>query len=633
MVFFVLRLIAAAASILLSVGPSRADEVLERLFFRDGTSVLGLEQLRQQDFQPFTGAFSAGYGKDTIWLRLRVRPDDTALRRTMVVRVRPPLLDQVIVYGPDGKAHVTGDFYPGSGDGYRSTNLNAKFDFPPEGGDIFVSVQSDTARLILAEVLTIEEAARNDAAQLAISAAYCVLVLISALLAGIYWFRNPEPLFGWFIVRQCSELLYLTMNLGIARYVLSNAPDRLVSRMTDALNIIYIGVSITFVYVLISEYRAARVTHYAFRFILLCWVGAVVLCLTNFTMEALRLNVLVALSTTIILIPAAISTAPSTMRDGPVIPKLIMVGMCLIISVSGASADLIHIGILDALLHKLEFTLYAAQIHGFVTTLCMTSFMYVRSVRLAAEHEQSARMLIVARIQAEQHRQSRDEQEKLLSMLAHELRTPIAVMKMQLGPWLSDVDGIAELRLAVEEMAAVLDKTVEAGQVSDGALSLDLMAFDLAPELHRASTRLEIPSLKIDAEGLGKITNDLILIRIVLNNLVENAFKYGSLDHVIIIKARQNNRNNSLRLSVINNKSEYGLPDSQTVFQKYSRGSFAYRKTGSGLGLFIVDTIAKRLGGAAFYEQDGDLVEFGVLIPANLEPSTWSETQPITGAT
>ncbi len=621
-IFHVLGLFVAVTVILLGSGASRADEIMDRRYFRDATSLLEYDQVRHRDFQPYSGVLSAGYGKDTVWLRLTVRPADTTSLRSLLVRIRPPILDQVVIYDTGGKAQITGDFHPGSKDGIRSTHLNAEIEVPPQGGDVFISIRSETARSIIAEVLTMEDAARKDALHLAAIAAYCVVVLMSGLLAVMHWYRFSEKVFGWFVIRQFFEFVYIVMNLGIVRYIFQDTYGHVLSNMTNVTNILYVGVSLTFVYVLISEYRPTRITHYAFGLILTLWIGALVLLGAGFVMEALRLNILTGLATTVILVPASFATAPQRTGAGPVMPKSAMVGMCSVISLSGGIAIFVQLGVLQNALRNPELTLYAAHIHGLVTTTCMTAFMYARAIRLAAKHEQSERMLIMARVQSEQDRKNRESQEKLLSMLAHELRTPMAVMKMQLGPWLSDVEGVQELRLAVDEMAAVLDKTIHAGQVADGALSLSISTFDLKAELDRAGRKLEGRPLQVESHGIGDITSDRTLIRIVLNNLVENALKYGSHEAPVIIRARHDVDDASLRLSVINERSEYGLPDPETVFQKYSRGPQAHRQSGSGLGLFIVDTIAKRLGGAAFYERHGDLVEFGIVVSAAADRSS-----------
>jgi signal transduction histidine kinase len=620
------RILLAAISLVYATAFAQADFVLRQDYFRDDTGKLQLSELPRDEFKPLSGVLSAGYGRDTIWIRILIDGRTTDSQK-LIVRVRPPILDTVTIYDHEGGIYRTGDLFPGRVDEYRSANLNAKINAPSGTAEIFVSVQSETARPVLVEILSLEEAAAKDAIQLAIFSGYIIFVIISAILAIIHLSRNPERIVAWFTARQLSELAYVLFNLGIMRLVFSDAPRGLISEINNIANFMYGGVSISFVYMLVSEYHPLRASHYIFRGMLLFWVSAVVIYLNGATMMALELNLFIALATAFVLVPASIFTTPEKGKTLPIMPKSAMVGMCLVIAVLGAAAMLLLIGIVKGIADRPQVTLYTIFFHGFVTTLCISTFMYTRAVRLAAKQGEYERAIAVANINEQRERLNREEQEKLLSMLAHELRTPMSVMKMRLGPWLSDMDGVKELRHAIEEMSAVLDKTVQAGQMSSTALNLNLVTFELMPELQRASSCHEGRDIRIEADCLSSISSDPTLIRIVLNNLIENAVKYGSRLDPVIVKAQLETQGQLLRLSVVNSKSEFGIPDPRMVFTKYARGPHAHRRSGSGLGLFIVDTIAKRLGGSTFYHPQGDLIEFGILLPAHLEDDTTSPAE------
>ena len=620
------RILLAAIGLICATAFALADVVLRQDYFRDSTGKLQLSELPREEFRSLSGLLSAGYGRDTIWLRF-VIDGRTAGSQKLIVRVRPPILDTVTIYDHEGNIYRTGDLSPGWVDGYRSVNLNAKINAPSNTAEIFVSIQSETARPVLVEILTIEAAAAKDAIQLAVFSGYIIFIIISAILAIIHFRRNPERVVAWFAVRQISELAYVMFNVGIVRLLFSDAPHGLISEVTNIVNLMHVGVTISFLYTLVTEYRPMRVSHYIFRCMFLFWMSAVAVYLSGGTMMALEVNLFAAMATGFVLVPASILTTAEKNEKLPIMPKTIMVGMCIVIAILGIAAMLLLLGIVKGIVDHPQVTLYAMFLHGFITTLCISTFMYTRAVRLAAKQGETERMIAVATMNEQKERLNREEQEKLLSMLAHELRTPMSVMKMQLGPWLSDMEGVKELRQAIEEMSAVLDKTVQAGQISSAALNLNIITFDLMPELQRASLRREGKNVLIQADCLSSISSDPTLIRIVLNNLIENAVKYGSPLDPVIVKAQLETQGQLLRLSVINSKSEFGIPDPRMVFTKYARGPNAQRRSGSGLGLFIVDTIAKRLGGSAFYHPQGDLIEFGILVPTHLEDDTTSPAE------
>jgi signal transduction histidine kinase len=51
------------------------------------------------------------------------------------------------------------------------------------------------------------------------------------------------------------------------------------------------------------------------------------------------------------------------------------------------------------------------------------------------------------------------------------------------------------------------------------------------------------------------------------------------------------------------------------VFKKYYRSAGAHRKTGSGLGLYLVKNYMQLLGGQVSYSATDSQVEFGLWIP------------------
>ncbi len=616
-----LKTLLIAIAILAGSGAARAELVTRQEYFRDETGALQLPEIRDQKFLPYKGVLAAGYGRDTIWFRFLIDPKGRD-RGKLIVRVRPSNLDIVTVHDHEGGVHRTGDVYPGSVERYRSTNLNAEIDAPAGLAEIFVAVRSKTSRPILIEILPLDEAIRKDAIQLAMIAGYWMLVFFSFLLAGIHLSRSPEPLIGWFALRQVTELIYLSFNRGLARLIFDEAPYGRFSATTDLVNFGYVGITMGFVWALVGEYRPRPISRAIFGGIFALWAAAVVIYASGDLMSGLRANLFTALLLSFLLVPAALLTDQAEPQKNWVLPRSLMIGMCVVLAVLAGAALLVQVGIVGEIVGP-ELTSNSILLVGIVTTVCFSSFMYARSVRLAADRDASERRSIVAQMNELQERQNREEQEKLLSMLAHELRTPMSVMKMQLGPWLAETNGVVELRRAVEDMSAVLDKALQAGQVGGEALGLQLVGFDLATEVEGVCAKFPEDRLRIEVPETWHITNDLTLIRVALKNLVENAVKYGSEDHPIVVSARPVREDGLLELSVVNMKSDFGFPDPEIVFKKYVRGPNAHRKSGSGLGLFIVDTIATRLGGEAFYERQGDLIRFGLRVPADLgiEPS------------
>ncbi|HEX73291.1 MAG TPA: ATP-binding protein, partial [Candidatus Hydrogenedentes bacterium] len=111
------------------------------------------------------------------------------------------------------------------------------------------------------------------------------------------------------------------------------------------------------------------------------------------------------------------------------------------------------------------------------------------------------------------------------------------------------------------------------------------------------------------------------LIRVVYENLIGNAIKYGRVDGVITLEARADN--NRLELSVWNEGKPISPERLPHIFNKFQRYDVEENtgKSGTGLGLFIVKQIIDQHGGtirAESSEVEGTRFTF-ILSPA-LDP-------------
>jgi two-component system sensor histidine kinase SenX3 len=102
------------------------------------------------------------------------------------------------------------------------------------------------------------------------------------------------------------------------------------------------------------------------------------------------------------------------------------------------------------------------------------------------------------------------------------------------------------------------------------------------------------------------ILADLDEVRAAISNLVDNAVKYSGSDvHVTVETGIVDKKYAVLRVC----DQGHGIPKIQLkeVFKRFHRvpGPIAARVPGTGLGLYIVRSVAKRHGGRAWAESEG----------------------------
>lgn len=188
-------------------------------------------------------------------------------------------------------------------------------------------------------------------------------------------------------------------------------------------------------------------------------------------------------------------------------------------------------------------------------------------------------------------------------MLVHELRNPLSVIRLKTS---ENSSGGKAVHQAVLEMAQIIER-VEQSETLDHAdapsqrtrVDLGSVLRETAAE-HPASSRMGI-----DAPTGLVVETDEDLLRRILKTLLENAWKYSPDASSIVLAASDKSHDgiDGVQLSILNEAGEAGFPDAGKLFTKYYRSKGAHRRPGSGLGLFLVASWAKALGGTVRYKE------------------------------
>jgi signal transduction histidine kinase len=210
------------------------------------------------------------------------------------------------------------------------------------------------------------------------------------------------------------------------------------------------------------------------------------------------------------------------------------------------------------------------------------------------------------------------EQSRFMSMLTHELKTPISVVRMSLGVMKEEGPIKRRIERALEDMNDIVERCIQLDQLEQQKLILHAQRCSLDDILSELRLGSWAPDrLSITTDSLPDINTDQQLLRIILSNLINNAIKYSRPETVIEIHAEsaQHNDKPGIRMTIQNQPGAAGLPDPGQLFIKYYRSPGAYSKTGSGLGLYLVRSITELLGGQVTYDVVKEKVRFTLWIP------------------
>jgi two-component system, OmpR family, sensor histidine kinase RstB len=227
-------------------------------------------------------------------------------------------------------------------------------------------------------------------------------------------------------------------------------------------------------------------------------------------------------------------------------------------------------------------------------------------------HDEVARLAASFNRAANQIEQLVQTHKTLLANASHELRTPLARIRLAVELIKNSADAerrkgleqdIAELDLLVDEilLASRLDAVTEPLAVEE----LDLLA--LAAEECARYDDAHLEGIVVSVRG------DARLLRRLLRNLLENARRHGAPPtHVNIARGAD-----TAIITVWDNGPGVQPTEFQNVFRPFYRPKVASKSVGTGLGLTLVQQIARRHGGDARCEATEDgRSRFVVILPA-----------------
>lgn len=218
----------------------------------------------------------------------------------------------------------------------------------------------------------------------------------------------------------------------------------------------------------------------------------------------------------------------------------------------------------------------------------------------------------------------------LISIVAHDLKTPISAVKgfielvQQAGPLNDQQTYFSERALTtLQRMENLVSDLLEYTRLN-AETQFDLVEFDLrqvifdaVEMLEEVATRRQITFQTEVQEDAVLVTADARLIGQVVNNLISNAIKYNREGGLVAIRIYKSDEN--IRVDV--QDTGFGIPqdDVHRVFDRFYRvkGNPGSAKVeGSGLGLAIVQTIIQKHNGRIWVESvEGEGSTFSFVLP------------------
>lgn len=217
--------------------------------------------------------------------------------------------------------------------------------------------------------------------------------------------------------------------------------------------------------------------------------------------------------------------------------------------------------------------------------------------------------------------------EQFSADIAHELRTPLNNLLLQTQVTLGRPRGLEEYQEALhsnleelERLQRMVSDMLFLARADRRMIGLTLVPINLRPEAESVAEYFEAAAAergqKIRVHGEGTVRADRLMLRRAMNNLLSNAVRYAPAGATIEVAISTDSEGCTVLVS--NPGEPIAAEELQRLFSRFVRRDLSRGREveGAGLGLAIVESIMKLLGGAVDATADGSKVSFALRFPS-----------------
>lgn len=254
-------------------------------------------------------------------------------------------------------------------------------------------------------------------------------------------------------------------------------------------------------------------------------------------------------------------------------------------------------------------------------------FTVLEDNMLSKLQAQTIKLTRQLRSQQQRLQADRDEIQSLISDIAHQLKTPLANLRMY-GSLLQDEELEADERMAfmgnmesqVEKLSWLLDSLIKMSRLESGIIqlrmergSLNDVLLTAVRQAYEAAQRKEI-EIQFVAEQEIDLPFDSRWTAEAIFNLIDNAVKYTEKGGRIMIRTYRYEM--FARIDIQDNGAGIAESEIPHLFQRFYRGKNSAGAEGVGIGLYLArEIITKQDGYIKVKSQPAEGSTFSVFLP------------------
>ena len=583
-------------------------------------------------FKPFPKDLRLGFVENPVWIKLRIKPQPATSSEAasvigsdsaVVLRAGLLALDSIELF-----ERVNGEWIKQHrGDKVKQKYTSCPDDFhcfelrsdPKHPIDLYLKIQTTTITTVVLEAVSVRDLPLLVANRM-VTLMSTFAVATSLLVIGLLFFViERSSLVATFCAYQIAVVLLTFLSTGLMARMFENTSPELINTLNQYLLSIRAIFSVLLGYVLLQPYKLHPYYRKAMLFLAgLCVLSMYCVASAQFS-NASRLNIAIH----VICFLVQIFGAATAQNISKLLRWLTLIGYVIF--------EIILIGSIFT-----AFNLYPEISQS--TPLFMQSlgdwrlngsrvgiFLFaILIIQVFDRRKISNETLEEFKLEAAQSTAQRErliERQSMIDMLTHELKNPLGTIRFAIASLKRNVsidsDSLQRVKRiddSVERMNELIEHVALSNKIDRFDASQVKESVDIA-ELIEVSIGdyADIRIFRIEVERGLFITTSRLMLSLILQNLISNAYKYHLPTDTVLIKAYS--QNHTAVIEVSNTIEIDKSPDPSKLFQAYYRHNNVQEQPGMGLGLSLSMSAAEKINATIEFSQERNLVVFSLKVP------------------
>ena len=583
-------------------------------------------------FKPFQKDLRLGFIEKPVWVKLRINPQpSTSSEATtakgsdsaVVLRIGLLALDSIelfeMVNGEWIKQH-RGDKvkqkYASCLDDFHCFELRSD---PKDPIDLYLKIQTTTITTVVLEAVPVRDlpllvANRMVTLMGTFAVATCLLVI------GILFFLiERSSLVATFCAYQISVVLLILLSTGLSARVFEDPSPELMNNLNQYLLSIRAIFTVLLGYVLLQPYKLHAYYRKAMWLLAGLCVLSVYFVVSDQFSNSSRLNIAIH----VICFLVQILGAATAQNISKLLRWLTLIGY-LIFEIILIGSILTAFNLYPEISQSTPLFMQSlgdSRLNGSRVGIFLFAILIIQVFDRRRISNETLQAFKLEAAQSTAQRERLIERQSMIDMLTHELKNPLGTIRFAIASLKRNVSIDSESLQRVKRIDDSVERMNEL--IEHVALSNKIDRFDTnqvkesvdVAELIEVSIGDydDIRIFRVEVERGLCITTNRLMLSLILQNLISNAYKYHVPTDTVLIKAYV--QNNTAVIEVSNTIDLHKSPDPSKLFHAYYRHNNVQEQPGMGLGLSLSMSAAEKINANIEFSQERNLVVFSLKVP------------------